>query len=312
MTGGSAEYNAYCPNLQCLVESQVPHDVYCPICTKATRLLGTQTGKLDGRDFNVRQCPSCHYSYIENFRSDFENIYNEEYYQGRGADPLINYVNELENFDTTIRNYEWNGVVKIFQKLAPKGGRWLDFGCGVGGLVRFARSCGIDAIGHEDGWAANLGKSYGIPILSSSELADYQEKFDFVSAIEVLEHIPNPLKDIGQIRKLLKPGGVLFVTTGNAQPWRDRLLHWSYTRCPDVHASFYEPSTLRTCFGLAGFDSKDHNFCSGFVEIIKFKILKTLRVKEVHFLIDLLPWNLLSRVVDRRHQVTRQPYGVAI
>ena len=260
----------------------------------------------------MRHCDTCHFSYIQNYRTDFENIYNEAYYRGDGADLMVDYLYELDNRSKTIRNYEWDGVFQLYSTLCPRGGRWLDFGCGGGGLVKFAQDRGIEVIGAEDGWAAQLGRLRGTPILSSSELKNHVGSFDFISAIEVLEHVPNPLEVLTKIRRLLKPGGILFITTGNARPWRKKLLDWSYAKCPDVHISFYEPETLKTCLNRVGFRAEDHEFANGFAQIVKFKVLKTLRINNTNGFIDILPWGLISRVVDARHQVSKQPYGVAI
>ena len=284
----------------------------CPVCSNPTVLLGSQAGILDGREFFIRRCNSCCFSFVENYRTDFQNIYDENYYRGLGADRMVDYVRELHNLDQTIRNYEWKGILSVYEELCPGGGRWLDYGCGGGGLVRYAKKAGIDTIGYEEGWAADMGRLMGIPIIHSSELEDYSGKFDFISAIEVIEHIPNPINALLLIRKLLKPGGVLFLTTGNAQPWRANLLDWSYTKCPDVHVSFFEPGTLALCMKMTGFLPGNFKQYNGLVDIIKYKILKTMRIKNCSRLIDMLPWGVISRIVDARYQVSRHPYGVAI
>ena len=225
---------------------------------------------------------------------------------------MVDYLYELQHPDHSVRNYEWAGIYKIFRTHCPDGGRWLDFGCGAGGLVRYAIKRGADALGVEDGWAANQGRQAGIPILNLDELDSYSGQFDFISAIEVLEHIPQPIDVLVKIRKLLKPGGILFLTTGNARPWRTRLLNWSYTQCPDVHISFYEPQTLAQCLLKSGFEAREIESFTGFVEIIKFKVLKNLRFKHRSRALDFLPWRLISKIVDARYQVSRHPFGVAV
>ncbi len=292
--------------------SETEINVDCPVCGNQTRVLGTQRGILDNRFFFIRNCFYCRFSFVSNYRDDYEKIYNEDYYLGFCADPILDYIYELDNQDSTIRNYEWQGIYEIFIKNFPKGGRWLDFGCGAGGLVSFGKKKGIDIIGAEDGWAAEKGREIGISILKTTELESLSECFDFISAIEVLEHISNPIETFHKIRKLLKPGGVLFLTTGNAKPWRNRLLQWSYTKCPDVHISFFEPHTLSICLESTGFASFDHNSFDGFTNIIKYKILKTMRVKNCNFLIDALPWGFIARAIDFKYQVSKHPYGVAI
>lgn len=283
----------------------------CPICSNPAVFIGKRSGKLDSREYAYFHCDSCRFSFIGNPRADYEAIYSDEYYEGRGADPSVDYIYELEKPDRTIRNYEWQGIVSIFNELLPSGGRWLDFGCGPGGLVAFARQRGMDAVGFEEGRGAEAGRSRGIQILSADQLKTEEGKFDFVSAIEVMEHTADPLAALRLVRSALKPGGVFFLTTGNAKPWRGRLLDWGYTMIPEVHISFFEPETLAVAFQKTGLEPKEGRFFEGLVDIIKFKVLKALHVRNRHPVIDVLPWRLIARIVDARHKISGQPYAVA-
>lgn len=283
----------------------------CPICSGETVFIGDRIGKLDGRAFHFRQCSSCFFSYVQNYRTDYDLLYNECYYRGFGADPMVDYVHESENFKETIRNYEWQGILSVFRMLCPAEGAWLDFGCGAGGLVKFAVENGCNAFGYEEGWASDISRACKIPMLDASELSRYPNRFDFISAIEVLEHTPDPIGVLRKICKLLKPMGVLFITTGNARPWRKNLLAWNYTQSPDVHVSFFEPETLSMALKIAGFRPQIFsNMNKGYVDIIKYKILKNLKVKHKNNLIDALPWWAITKFVDSRYQTSKQPYGV--
>jgi len=291
--------------------SDIPTEASCPICSHFAAYVGKRQGRLDSRFFFYFHCNFCRFSFIGNPRTDYAEIYSDAYYRGRGADPLADYVYELENPLRTIRNYEWRGVLAIFKELCPQGGRWLDFGCGAGGLVRFAREAGQDAVGFEEGWGASAAREAGIPVLRLEDLEGYAAQFDFVSAIEVFEHIADPVSALRQVRKLLKPGGKLFLTTGNAKPWRQNLLDWSYTSVPEVHISFFEPETLSHALRAVGFEPRAGRLFSGFSNILKFKVLKNLKFKNRSAVIDLLPWGLLARIVDAKYQTSAQPYGVA-
>ena len=286
--------------------------VDCPICRNVTVPAGTNKGTLDGRTFVYRYCESCEFVFVENNRSDFENLYDESYYKGQGADPTINYVNDFSNSKKTIRNYEYAGLTEIFLQHNRKDGKWLDYGCGAGGLVRYAQRIGLDASGYDEGWAASVGKDAGIPILSSIDLESNVGSYNFITAIEVLEHVSDPLFELKRMRQLLKPGGVLFYTTGNVEKHRNKISSWSYAKIPDVHISFYGPKAMDRLLHMSGFFPTTKSYDSALGSIIKYKILKNLRFKKCHILIDLLPWLAISWFVDRRYGFSRMPIGVAL
>ena len=82
---------------------------------------------------------------------------------------------------------------------------------------------------------------------TTTNSASTQGRFDVVTAIEVVEHIPGPLDTMRQIASLLKPGGRLFLTTGNAAPHRDSFTSWKYVH-PDIHVAYFEPRTLTEAY----------------------------------------------------------------
>jgi hypothetical protein len=131
-----------------------------------------------------------------------------------------------------------------------------------------------------------------------------------VTAIEVIEHVADPLTILRTIRELLKTGGLLFLTTGNAAA-HSEVHRWSYV-LPDVHVSFFEPRTLEHAFGKTGFRAQRRGFLPGFEKIIRFKILKEPGVRRDHRALDLVPWIAVARIVDARMAVTAHPIGWAV
>jgi SAM-dependent methyltransferase len=250
---------------------------------------------------------------VSNPRLDFDAIYSEDYYRGRGADPLVDYLNEAEHPETTIRQFEWRGVWQVVSGLMPitPETRWLDYGCGVGGLVLHLRHRGLKhAVGFDQGWSLRYLRQRDIPHVTDSDLDGAAATFDVVTAIEVIEHAVDPLAALARVRALLRPEGLLFLTTGNASPFRDRLPSWGYVR-PDVHVSFFEPSTLALALETAGFDPTFPGYIPGWEDIIRFKVLKTLRRQQISRLAAVVPWRLASHLIDRRLAVTAHPVGWA-
>lgn len=282
----------------------------CPICNQRTRPIGSRSGVLDASQYLFRRCEACRFSYVQNIREDYTTIYNEDYYRGNGADRLADYIGELNLGERSIRNYEWEGLLKIYRGLCPGGGRWLDFGCGVGGLVRYATARGVEIIGADDGWGSFYGKQLGVDVKSLKDLSAELGSFKFISAVEVLEHVAEPLATLRQIASLLAPGGILFVTTGNAEPFKNKILTWSYASVPEVHISFFEPHTMEFCLQSVGMRAMPGSQLDGFTDIMKYKVLKNLGIKKRNPIWDALPWRWISRLVDYRYQISAMPFGV--
>lgn len=304
-------------------------DAPCRICGEATAAAGTKASSFSGRTYELRQCGACRFAFVSNPWTDYGAIYTDEYYAGRGADPHVDYVHETTHRDTTVRRYEWRGILAAVSALmqtrresgAPgaaagqpgldAGTKWLDYGCGNGGLVRFAAEAGhAEVFGYDTGATADSARRSGLQILDDRQLDEAEGTFDLITAIEVIEHVPDPLALLTAMRRLLKPGGLLFLTTGNARPYRDRLLSWSYV-LPDVHVSFFEPDTLARAMERTGFRAEQRRDVPGYRDIIRFKVLKGLGVKDTHVLERLLPWRLVSAVVDSRYGVSEHPVGWA-
>jgi 2-polyprenyl-3-methyl-5-hydroxy-6-metoxy-1,4-benzoquinol methylase len=283
----------------------------CPICGSDTRPVGALRGRYHPEVFQVRTCPNCRFSHVANPWRDYAQIYNEDYYRGRGPDPLLDYVFELEHPEETVRIYEWEGILRIVHSLTAISTqtRWLDYGCGNGGLVRHIRQVSpCFAVGYEEGWIAERAARCGIPLVSAAEFDQLAGSFDIVSLIEVIEHIPDPVSCLRQASRLLRPGGLVYLTTGNARPYRQSLLKWSYL-APEIHVSLFEPESLALAMQKAGLRPEYVGPRPGLSQVIRFEILKNLRVSRRNRCERLLPWPLLASLADKRFEISAQPVG---
>ncbi len=245
---------------------------------------------------------------------DYAEIYNDRYYAGKGADPLVNYRFEFEHPERSIRRYEWNGIATLVTDLL--GGRdatrrWLDYGCGNGCLVRHLRERSTaEAFGFDDGSIVADAKTRGIPMLNNDQLAAQAGSFDVVTAIEVIEHTFDPVAELRRMRQMLRPGGLLFLTTGNARPYADRLTRWPYV-IPEIHISLFEPRTLVRAMAGAGFRPERLPLGPGFDQVLKFKVLKGLHIRRRSPFTDILPARLVAPPAERIARLSEHPVGWA-
>lgn len=112
-------------------------------------------------------------------------------------------------------NHLLEAVVKIFSSL-PKG-RVLDLGCGDGDYAKRLKDLGFEVVASDidlkrfkyrnliEFTASNLEKALPFP----------ENSFDYVIFLEVIEHLYNPDFVIGEIGRVLKPSGVLILSTPN-------------------------------------------------------------------------------------------------
>ena len=263
--------------------------------------------------FLLFRCPECLFAFVDPPWAGISHAYNEEYYRGNGIDSSVDYLYELEAPRETVRYYEWKGFTDMIGSLVPLNPktRWLDYGCGNGGLVRYVRNAGIaDAVGFDRGWIVGHSRKLGIPVLSEDEISDHHGQFDVVTMLEVIEHVVDPLSVLQHARRLLKPNGILYLTTGNARPYSDRLLAWRYV-IPEIHVSYFQPCSMEAALTRAGFRPEYQVRPRGYADILRFKILKNIGVHRRSLLERVVPWRLVSYFADLKYQVTYHPYGVA-
>jgi len=104
----------------------------------------------------------------------------------------------------------------------------IDIGCGGGILSESMAKQGAEVTGADLGEAQiNIAKLHALETgaivdyvqLSAEQLADENpERFDVVTCLEMLEHVPDPASIVEACSRLVKPGGHVFFSTINRNP----------------------------------------------------------------------------------------------
>lgn len=108
-------------------------------------------------------------------------------------------------------------VRRAIDGLGVARGDFLDVGCGAGRLWPFVRDrfdayTGVDVVSY-DGFPAE-GRFVRADLDAGSvPLPD--ASFDLVASVETIEHLDGPRRFVGELARLVRPGGALVVTTPN-------------------------------------------------------------------------------------------------
>jgi SAM-dependent methyltransferase len=154
-------------------------------------------------------------------------------------------------------------------------GSVLDAGSGGGGWLRrllarrerLTRVASVDLV--DAGASAIPGVEFQKTDLSNDRLPFDDTSFDWVFALEVIEHLANPRKFVGESFRVLKPGGHLFLTTPSNDCIRSRLSLLTRGYYPAFNDRDYRGSghitpvleiDLRRMAGEAGFSRAEFFF----------------------------------------------------
>jgi 2-polyprenyl-3-methyl-5-hydroxy-6-metoxy-1,4-benzoquinol methylase len=93
----------------------------------------------------------------------------------------------------------------------------LDIGCGTGSMLEEARALGYLSEGIELSHdLADIARKKGFMVREQNAMdLDDAEKYDVVTAMDIIEHLPRPLALLRAAHRSLKPGGELVVYTPN-------------------------------------------------------------------------------------------------
>ncbi|OGA34630.1 MAG: hypothetical protein A2W81_02580 [Betaproteobacteria bacterium RIFCSPLOWO2_12_61_14] len=171
------------------------------------------------------------------------------------------------------RSKKFLDQIAILLGQPPEKIRLLDVGCSSGAFLHAAVKLGFRAEGVEPApKAAATAQAAGLKVhqglLQEAGYADGQ--FDAITLFEVIEHLQHPQELLQECRRILRPGGILLVGTGNAGSWSMAAMgaRWEYLHIArhGGHVSFFNLGSLaslaqRSGFSVAAVRTRGVRFC---------------------------------------------------
>lgn len=159
--------------------------------------------------------------------------------------------------ETSSRRSWWRGLKSSAYRWVPRDVSVLDIGCGFGESLGYHRNRGCDAHGVEaDRNILRVAERHGLNVkVGLFDASAYTSaSFDVVTLDQVIEHLSDPLPVLRGIHTVLKPNGVLVVSTPNAGGWgarffRHRWVHWH----APYHQQFFSTQSINEAARKAGF-----------------------------------------------------------
>jgi len=221
----------------------------CPVCS------GTEHGFfLNGRDylsssagrFTLVKCAECGLIYLDPLTGpeDEPALYQAAYYRSMKGLSRI-----LETLFLRERK-------RIVEGSGKSSGKVLDVGCGTGEFLKTMKAGGWETAGVEPSEERNKLSTEENKIYSAelTEIKFPGGGFDAVTLWQVLEHLPDPVKYLAEIRRLLKDDGILVLSVPNINSLQARFggALWFHLDLPR-HRWQFAPGTILKMLEKNGF-----------------------------------------------------------
>jgi SAM-dependent methyltransferase len=178
--------------------------IACHVCSNTE-----DVSYLEVRGYRIAECGKCGLWYVnpqptpEELREFYANYDDGEQWRKRE-----------EHFNRGVRR-----AILRFRR----SGTVLDIGCGSGNFLQCMKVAGFSVFGIEPSESGSefAREEHGIEIYKGM-IEEYLAvqgglRFDVISLLNVIEHLPDPAQTLEQLKQILAPGGVLAVVVPDAR-----------------------------------------------------------------------------------------------
>ncbi len=231
--------------------------------------------------FSIVKCAGCEFVYTDPMpaRDELEEFYKGPYY-GTGATPageadggeadegefkaVASRAIRKRRYDAFTRarmrvQFGWftSRLKRAFRGTRPM--RLIDIGCGQGDLLYLLRldsdfnAIGLDLSVVPVMYCRKLGLDVKVGTLQEQSFEE--ESFDAVTALNLIEHVPDPVAELREMNRALVPGGLLASRVPCVTHIRARMsgINWDQFN-PPRHLWYFSPETFGRLLQMTGFE----------------------------------------------------------
>jgi 2-polyprenyl-3-methyl-5-hydroxy-6-metoxy-1,4-benzoquinol methylase len=222
----------------------------CPLCGSERREAPFRLHE----PYRVARCPACglHYLYPRVIERAMREAYRQpSYYEGGACGYAdTSYTDQERALRATFKR-----LLKNLSRRGLNGGDLLEIGCGYGYLLDEARAYFDRRVGTDFSLrAAEIARSTGAEVfVGGVEQVPHESRFDCVLAIQVIEHIYEPVSFVGQLASHTKAGGHVVLATPDIGGILRKAMgrRWPSFKVPE-HVLYFDFRTLSAVMQRAG------------------------------------------------------------
>lgn len=237
-----------------MINSELEYVICNLCCSDSTQHLLTRADGLD-----IVKCRQCGLIYI-NPRPKVTDLslFDKAYYSG--GSQVSGYENYIQyNLEQLSKKKNiWAKRLREIEKFSGSKGRILDIGCGAGFFLSLTRENNWDSYGVElSDYASNYAEEeFGLSVYKGylREAGFPSCYFGAATLWSVLECTRNPLIELEEVNRILKPGGILGIWTPNAKKTKLLGTSWFGFKSWFDRLYYFSPENIRAIVEEAGFE----------------------------------------------------------
>ncbi len=249
----------------------------CPICnsSQTKAFLECKDNTVSRETFKIVECVSCGFKFT-NPRPEENKL--GDYYK---SDDYVSHSNTNKGFINSayqmVRKYT---LLKKLQLICRfyKIGKILDIGCGTGEFLKTFKDAKWETLGIEPSSSVRKVaiENYALDVREESEIKNLETAcFDVITMWHVLEHVPRLNERIEDLKRLIKPNGIIIIAVPNCTSMDAKIYieNWAAYDVPR-HLYHFSPADIEAIFknhGLIVFKTLPMIFDSFYVSMLSEK-----------------------------------------